>query len=115
MTGHSEEPSDIETSVDEHFTSRRQNVGALVIGIIAVLLTLSLESSFGSTVGNIGLVVTALFPGLLGSMVIASNVHDISLGVAATFNFVFYCGISWVICALFQCHLEEASIDILCG
>jgi len=74
-----------------------------VVGVVAVLLTLSLEySRTAYSMGYSGLTVVSMiaFPGLMGSMVIAGNVHAFSLWVAAFLNGLFYCGLSWAACAL---------------
>jgi len=64
---------------------------SLVAGIITALLTISLETSAVVYLGYAGFILTALlFPGLLGSIAIAGNVHAFSLWIAAGINCVFY-------------------------
>jgi len=83
------------TSVDRHFTSRRQRMVSLVVGTVGVLVTLSLQSSAVVSLGYTGLIFasTVAFPGLIGSMLIAGNVHAFSLWIAAILNGIFYCGL----------------------
>src|SRR5580704_7510945 len=74
------------------------SLASLVAGIIAVLLTISLEHSVIAYFGNAGFIITALlFPGLLGSMAIAGNVHAFSLWIAAGINCIFYFLLIWMI------------------
>jgi hypothetical protein len=94
---------------DTHFTSRRRVLVCLALGIAAIFVTLSLESHAVESLGYTGLVFasTVAFPGLLGSMAIAGNVHAFSLWIAATVNGVFYFGLCWIICALFNVIMRK--------
>jgi hypothetical protein len=75
-------------------TSSWRKVGALTIGIIAALLTLGLEN-FDSLSFGLGRILSGVVsPGLLGSMAVAGSAHAFSLWVAATFNGIFYCGLT---------------------
>jgi hypothetical protein len=68
---------------------------SLVVGTVGVLVTLSLQSSAVVSLGYTGLIFasTVAFPGLIGSMLIAGNVHAFSLWIAAILNGIFYCGL----------------------
>jgi hypothetical protein len=69
---------------------------------MAALLTLGLENFGSLSSGAAGGILTGvLFPGLLGSMAIAGNVHAFSLWFAAAFNGILYCGLIWVALSLF--------------
>ncbi len=81
--------------------SSRQKISALTVGIIAALLTLSLYTVGSQVSGKTGQVLAGLlFPGLLGSMALAGNVHAFSLWVAAAFNGIFYCSLTWAVLSL---------------
>ena len=80
---------------------RWRKVSALAIGIIAALLTLGLYSFSLPSLGKAGLVLAGVaFPGLLGSIVVAGNVHAFNLWVAAAFNGIFYCFFAWAALSL---------------
>lgn len=73
----------------------------LGVGIIAALLSMSLQHSISRFFGDAGFVITAaLFPGILASIAIAGNAHAFSLWVAGGFNFVFYFFFVWIICSV---------------
>ena len=81
--------------------SRWPLIVALAAGIVSALLSVSLEHSAYSFTGDSGYFITAaLFPGLLGSMAIAGNVHAFNLWIAAAINFIFYFLVVWMICSV---------------
>jgi hypothetical protein len=93
-------PADIEgpSEVPQRKSSWRK-VSSLTVGIIAALLTLGLylnSLSFGSS----RIISGVVFPGLLGSMAVAGNAHAFSLWVAAAFNGIFYCSLTWAALSL---------------
>jgi hypothetical protein len=72
---------------------------ALAVGIVTALLSISLEYSGFSTSEIAGyVIIAAIFPGILGSIAIAGNVHAFSLWIAAGINCVFYFLIVLKIC-----------------
>ena len=76
--------------------SRLRKVSALTIGIVAALLTLTLYSFGSEAWGGAGQIVAGIvFPGLLGSMSVAGNVHAFNLGIAAVLNGILYSGLAW--------------------
>ena len=86
---------------NRHDSPRWPLVVALGFGIMSALLSISLEHRAALLFGDAGFIITAVvFPGLLGSMVIAGNVHAFSLWLAAGINFVFYFTLVWIICAV---------------
>lgn len=71
-------------------------MSALTVGIIAALLTLSLYTVGSLSWGKAGQALAGIvFPGLLGSTAIAGNAHAFILWVAAAFNGIFYCCLTW--------------------
>jgi hypothetical protein len=74
---------------------------ALGVGIMTALFSISLEHRVALLFGDAGFIIAAVvFPGLLGSMAIAGNVHAFSLWIAAGINFIFYFTFVWIICAV---------------
>lgn len=74
---------------------------ALLLGVIMAGLTLSIEGlGFPSEVPMIGdprpVLVTFLFPGMLGAMAISGNAHAWYLWVAALVNGLIYFGLGWI-------------------
>lgn len=93
-------------SEDASLTSRSDSSrGPLLVGlgagIVAALLSISLEHSVSSSFGDFGFIITTVvFPGILGSIAIADNAHAFSLWVAAGINFIFYLVLIWIICGV---------------
>jgi hypothetical protein len=73
-------------------------------GIVALLLTLCLDSRAIVSMGYSGLSVLSVIalPGVIGSMAIAGNNHDFSLWVAAFLNGLLYFGLCWTATTLFN-------------
>ncbi|MFC5863753.1 hypothetical protein ACFPT7_15705 [Acidicapsa dinghuensis] len=74
---------------------------AIVVGCLLGFATLNMESlsdiSANPILGGIQIsFVTLLFPGLIGSMAFAGNVHAFSLGVAGFINAILYLGLVWI-------------------
>jgi hypothetical protein len=93
-------PADIEgPSEGPQRKSSWRKLSALTVGIIAAFLTLGLylnSLSFGSS----RIISGVVFPGLLVSMAIVGNAHAVSLWVAAGFNGIFYCSLTWTALSL---------------
>jgi hypothetical protein len=91
-------------SVDSEATRRPGSRGvllALLLGGIMASLTLSIEGlGAPSEIPMIGdprpVLVTLLFPGMLGSMAVSGNAHAWHLWVAALVNGLVYFGLGWV-------------------
>ena len=88
------------TEAPQHASNWRK-ISALTVGITAALLTLSLYTVGSPSLGKAGQALAGVaFPGLLGSMAIAGNAHAFSLWVAAAFNGIFYCCLTWAALSL---------------
>jgi len=92
-TGNSLEVDPTEVETQQRMWGWRR-VSALSTGIMAALLTLGFKN-FDSLSFGLGRVLSGVVsPGLLGSLAVAGNAHASSLWVAATFNGIFYCGLT---------------------
>ena len=92
------ESADSETT--RHFVSRGVLI-ALLLGGIMASLTLSIEGlGAPAEIPMIGdprsVLVTLLFPGMLGSMAVSGNAHAWHLWVAALVNGLVYFGLGWI-------------------
>jgi hypothetical protein len=81
---------------DISFAIRREparwpRLAAMGVGIIAALLSVSISHSWFSNLGDAAaILIVVLFPGILGSVVIAQNAHAFSRWVAAGINGIIY-------------------------
>jgi hypothetical protein len=91
-------------SVEPEGTRRSGSRGtllALLFGGIMASLTLSIEGlGSPSEIPMIGdprpVLVTLLFPGMLGSMAVSGNAHSWHLWIAALVNGLVYFGLGWI-------------------
>ena len=70
-----------------------RTIAAMSVGISLGIATLQIESLTRSG----GSLILLLFPGLLGSMILAGNVHAFPLWFACIINCIFYFGLVWTI------------------